>query len=607
MLMKNTKNYGFNQPELTDYYSVDHQNQNMAILDEKLKEIDDRTTGSSGVSDGHVQNTQNPHKVTAEQVGLGNVQNVSTNNQTPTYTASSELADLVNGEKLSVAFGKIAKAVSDLINHLANKNNPHGVTKAHIGLGNVDNTSDADKPVSTATQTAIDGVSDSVTTHTSDKNNPHGVTKTQLGLGNVNNTSDTNKPVSTAQQAAIDSAYANANAYTDQKVANLINGAPSTLDTLKEIADAMKNNESVVEALEESIGAKANQTEVNSHTGNATIHVTSSDKSSWNSAVTNSHTHSNKSVLDGITSALVTAWNNAVTHAKTTGGNPHNVTLSNLGVSATAAELNYCDGVTSNIQTQINSHTHSYLPLTGGTLTGGLTIPNATHYYGKNKSGSIVSLAEVNSSNYIKLGAGSSARLQIGDPTATPRVQIRSNGRIDFVPLGVENTDYAALSITNFSDVDDDVPCFRGTSTTILPILGDAAYPWATLYTYVSPYVTSDRRAKDNIQDVDERYIQLWNELQPKSYYLKSDDKKQIHIGFIAQDVEEAMLKVGLSYDDCSFLHKEWVETNEYTGYTYSLTYDDLAVLTTAKVKQQEERIITLEQEISELKALIKR
>lgn len=40
-------------------------------------------------------------------------------------------------------------------------------------------------------------------THTADKSNPHSVTKAQLGLGNVDNTSDVNKPVSTAQQAAI--------------------------------------------------------------------------------------------------------------------------------------------------------------------------------------------------------------------------------------------------------------------------------------------------------------------------------------------------------------------------------------------------------------------
>lgn len=41
-------------------------------------------------------------------------------------------------------------------NHRADVNNPHNTTKAQVGLGNVDNTSDADKPISTATQTALD-------------------------------------------------------------------------------------------------------------------------------------------------------------------------------------------------------------------------------------------------------------------------------------------------------------------------------------------------------------------------------------------------------------------------------------------------------------------
>ena len=44
----------------------------------------------------------------------------------------------------------------DLQNHLVDYTNPHQVTKVQVGLGNVDNTSDVDKPVSTAQQTALD-------------------------------------------------------------------------------------------------------------------------------------------------------------------------------------------------------------------------------------------------------------------------------------------------------------------------------------------------------------------------------------------------------------------------------------------------------------------
>lgn len=109
----------------------------------------------------HIDDVSNPHNVTKAQVGLENVPNVATNDQTPTYTQASSNTALASGEKLSVAFGKIAKAISSLIAHLANVSNPHSVTKAQVGLGNCDNTSDANKPVSTAMQTALNGKANS--------------------------------------------------------------------------------------------------------------------------------------------------------------------------------------------------------------------------------------------------------------------------------------------------------------------------------------------------------------------------------------------------------------------------------------------------------------
>lgn len=59
----------------------------------------------------------NPHKVTKADVGLGNVDNVSTNDQTPTYTVSATATALTSGEKLTVAMGKIAKTVENAISH----------------------------------------------------------------------------------------------------------------------------------------------------------------------------------------------------------------------------------------------------------------------------------------------------------------------------------------------------------------------------------------------------------------------------------------------------------------------------------------------------------
>lgn len=58
--------------------------------------------------------------------------------------------------------------------------------------------------------------------------------------------------------------------YTDTKISDLINGAPSTLDTLGEIAQAMSDNKDVVEALDEAIGTKATATDLITHTGSKT-------------------------------------------------------------------------------------------------------------------------------------------------------------------------------------------------------------------------------------------------------------------------------------------------------------------------------------------------
>lgn len=80
---------------------------------------------------------------------------------------------------------------SALAAHVADTTNPHAVTKAQVGLANVDNTADADKPVSTA-QAAADAAALAAAkayadVHSARTDNPHAVTKAQVGLGSVTN------------------------------------------------------------------------------------------------------------------------------------------------------------------------------------------------------------------------------------------------------------------------------------------------------------------------------------------------------------------------------------------------------------------------------------
>ena len=67
--------------------------------------------------------------------------------ESPAYNDAKNLEELTSGEKYTTAWGKLKKAVKALIDHISDKNNPHGVTKADVGLGKCDNTADVEKSV----------------------------------------------------------------------------------------------------------------------------------------------------------------------------------------------------------------------------------------------------------------------------------------------------------------------------------------------------------------------------------------------------------------------------------------------------------------------------
>lgn len=81
----------------------------------EIVEASDMNRIEQGVADNdtgltsHKDNTSNPHQTTKAQVGLGNVPNVSTNDQTPTFTEAAILENIVSGDKLSILFGKLMK------------------------------------------------------------------------------------------------------------------------------------------------------------------------------------------------------------------------------------------------------------------------------------------------------------------------------------------------------------------------------------------------------------------------------------------------------------------------------------------------------------------
>ena len=110
-----------------------------------------------------------------------------------------------------------------------------------------------------------------VSTHNDDTTNVHGiadtsllalksevaaVTATTLGLGNVTNTADADKPVSTAQSTAIATAKAEAIADATSQVNALLTGAPEALNTLDELAAALGDDANFAASVTTNLGLK---------------------------------------------------------------------------------------------------------------------------------------------------------------------------------------------------------------------------------------------------------------------------------------------------------------------------------------------------------------
>ena len=94
------------------------ENEDGSVTISASGDVSSKDTVARETIDNHKLDKNNPHNVTKSQVGLGNVPNVTTNDQTPSYTESSSLTNLSSGEKLSIAFGKISKAITDFISHI---------------------------------------------------------------------------------------------------------------------------------------------------------------------------------------------------------------------------------------------------------------------------------------------------------------------------------------------------------------------------------------------------------------------------------------------------------------------------------------------------------
>ena len=131
-------------------------------------------------------------------------------------------------------------------------------TDQKAALGGTSGTPSASNPY--ATKATTDAEASALSAHTARTDNPHGVTKAQVGLGSCDNTADASKPVSTAQQAAIDAAYANVDAVAGPFAAPAF---PVPLDT---IITVQNFHDLYLKPFPEGTGAKASAAHSSSRT-----------------------------------------------------------------------------------------------------------------------------------------------------------------------------------------------------------------------------------------------------------------------------------------------------------------------------------------------------
>lgn len=162
-----------------------------------LRTVDAITQFSLVPLNAHVANINNPHATTKAQVGLSSVENYAPASQVEAQAGTANdryMTPLSTKQSITV------NAVVPLNTHINNQGNPHGVTKAQVGLTSVQDYAVATQPeaeVGTSnikymtplrTANAIAAIAIvPLNLHINNLNNPHGTTKTQVGLGLVDN------------------------------------------------------------------------------------------------------------------------------------------------------------------------------------------------------------------------------------------------------------------------------------------------------------------------------------------------------------------------------------------------------------------------------------
>ena len=152
--------------------------------------------------------------------------------------------------------------------------------------------------------------------------------------------------------------------------------------------------------------------------------------------------------------------------------------------------------------------------------------------------------------------------------------------------------------------------------------LGLADARWLGIYSGSAVNVSSDLTVKTDLTDIDDRYMELFDLVQPYAYKFIDGTSGRYHTGFISQYVEDAMEQVGLKDTDLAFFCKDamFEHIKDEDGniieekpilnedgtqkYFYSLRYEEYIAIMVEKMKRMEKRINELETKLEKVDEL---
>lgn len=230
-------------------------------------------------------------------------------------------------------------------------------------------------------------------------------------------------------------------------------------------------------------------------------------------------------------------------------------------------------------------HTHAYLPLKGGTMTGAIYFGTSSRYLqydetrGLNLLNAGAYVSTTDSGQIILTNAmGSKIEMDRFEITCTSNAPSSTTGKfnINFDELNVSgsiktqnsvwlaNTKYVrgyekdAKTIHDILGISSDNACYVGTNSCTTVLRGTSVKLKSTSGNTVS----SDRNLKKDFIPLGEKYDKFFDALNPLGYKYIFGTSDRTHCGFIAQEVEEALNKADLTTQEFGGIMIDEINSN---------------------------------------------